>query len=254
MQSSGNYLCFLDADDIMMPDRIAMQYEACKNNPNAIIGSNFERFPPESTQRYSNWCNNITPEQLYTQRFREVTIIQPTWFYERVIWDRLGGYEPAKGLPEDLIFFLKHLEQGGKLHKVPVPLLKYRYHTTMTSSGISRKTLLSYRVQAFERTVLRDPKWSSFMIWGCGRDGKTFYKTLSAQNQLKVVGFCDVNPNLIGTSIVLNHQTKHKIPVLHWNQMKAPFVTCVAFDRYDQFETNLKSLNFIEGIDYFPLI
>uniref|UniRef100_A0A6B2LWF1 Glycosyltransferase 2-like domain-containing protein n=1 Tax=Arcella intermedia TaxID=1963864 RepID=A0A6B2LWF1_9EUKA len=43
MQSSGNYLCFLDADDIMMPDRIAMQYEACKNNPNAIIGSNFER-------------------------------------------------------------------------------------------------------------------------------------------------------------------------------------------------------------------
>ena len=41
--------------------------------------------------RYSSWCNEITDDQLLTHRFRELTIVQPTWFMSRAVFDRVGG-------------------------------------------------------------------------------------------------------------------------------------------------------------------
>lgn len=57
------------------------------------------------------------------------------------------------------------------------------------------------------------------MIWGCGRDGKQFYKMLSQVNQQKVSHFCEIHPQKINTSVILNQTTKHKIPIIHWSQV-----------------------------------
>eukprot|EP01126_Amoeba_proteus_P001735 TRINITY_DN10528_c0_g1_i1.p1 TRINITY_DN10528_c0_g1~~TRINITY_DN10528_c0_g1_i1.p1 ORF type:complete len:125 (+),score=12.14 TRINITY_DN10528_c0_g1_i1:148-522(+) len=124
----------------------------------------------------------------------------------------------------------------------------------MTSHKISRTTLMSYRVKAFEEQVLSDPRWSQFMIWSCGRDGKMFFKTLTEENQKKVVAFCDVHPKKIGSPMVLNHSTKQSTPVIHWSQVRSPFITCVALDRFEHFETNLASLGYVEGVDYYHLV
>jgi glycosyltransferase involved in cell wall biosynthesis len=43
LQSHGTFLCFLDADDVMAPNRLEELYEAGLQNGNAIIGSNFQR-------------------------------------------------------------------------------------------------------------------------------------------------------------------------------------------------------------------
>eukprot|EP00667_Euglena_gracilis_P024572 EG_transcript_28358 len=39
-QSTGDYLCFLDADDMMHPDRIQMQLQSAQQNPMRIVGAN----------------------------------------------------------------------------------------------------------------------------------------------------------------------------------------------------------------------
>lgn len=57
------------------------------------------------------------------------------------------------------------------------------------------------------------------MIWGCGRDGKLFYKTLRQDNQLKVTHFCEINPQKVNTSVILNQTSKHKIPIIHWSEV-----------------------------------
>ena len=131
-QSHGEYICCLDADDMMstqnqyIPDapqiglRIEIQLQIAKENPEALIGSNFIRYPEDATHRYTNWCNRLTSEDLYLQRFREVTIVQPTWFANRKVFDKVGLYDDSEPLlPEDLIFFHKHLSSGGKIIKVP---------------------------------------------------------------------------------------------------------------------------------------
>ena len=84
-QSSGQFLCILDADDVMAPDRIGTQLqlalEAARLNPKTplLIGAGFTRHPLGSTKRYTDWANALTPERLVLEQFRELTIIQPTW-------------------------------------------------------------------------------------------------------------------------------------------------------------------------------
>jgi len=59
------------------------QMELIQKNPNAIVGCNFVRYPPDSTARYADWCNALTQEELMLRRFQECTIIQPTWLMTR---------------------------------------------------------------------------------------------------------------------------------------------------------------------------
>jgi len=150
-QSTGQYLCFLDADDMMKPPRVELQLQAALQHPDSIVGSKFSRTPKGSTKRYQRWCNTLTQDQLFCHRFREVTVIQPTWFMSKKTFEKVGAYdETYPGCPEDLIFFYAHLERGGSLHKVDQKLLVYRYHIESTCQAIHRLVLLKVRSQAIQ--------------------------------------------------------------------------------------------------------
>lgn len=190
-QSSGEYICIHDCDDISHKDRILEQIKAARIHPGALIGTRFSRTPKDSTKRYNDWYNSLTPDQLELQQYRELTLVQPTWFMARRTFDLVGGYaigpdEEFKsdhsdanrfGLCEDLKFFYKYLDEtetsytSGKLNRrlvmVPKILLTYRYVPGSMSSQTPRKVLLRLRVRAFERRVLS--KWTTFTIWGVGR-------------------------------------------------------------------------------------
>ena len=111
--SSGEYICLLDADDECMADRVEAQLHAAEvaaaasvDGRHALVGGGFTRVPSDATPAYTLWANGISDAELYTERFREVTILQPTWFMHRTVWDNVGGYdevlpisiaEPAQG-------------------------------------------------------------------------------------------------------------------------------------------------------------
>lgn len=95
------FLCILDADDIMHPTRIAEQTRAMHRifpddkRDKTLMGCQFDRIPVDSTQHYTTWANTIADARLYLERYRECTLIQPTWFMSRVLFERLGGYLEA---------------------------------------------------------------------------------------------------------------------------------------------------------------
>lgn len=66
-----------------------------------LLGSGFVRMPSDATPRYTQWLNGMTEEQLMSQRFREVTLLHPTWMYHRNIWEAVKGYteDTAEGDP-----------------------------------------------------------------------------------------------------------------------------------------------------------
>lgn len=261
-QCHGNYLCIYDVDDIMLNKRIIREYEECKRHPNAIVGCRFKykllliftiyyiiyrRFPEGSTWHYSDWANHLNEKELYLQQYREVTIIQPTWFMKKEIFDGVGGYIEDVG--EDINFFHSHLDLGGELYVIDEMLLLYRYHNESVSKRISRRELLRIRLKALERRVLN--KWSSFSIWGAGRDGKNFVNDLSVENQKKVKCFGDVDKKKINKYYVNNYNGL-KIPIVHYSKLTSPFICCVALNRTEgEFERNVKSLGYIEGVDYY---
>jgi hypothetical protein len=91
-------LCFLDADDEALPQRVELQLAAARAAPGALIGGRFIRDPPDATPRYAQWANTMTPSELETHAWRECTLLQPTWFMSRAQFEALGGYDEAPPL------------------------------------------------------------------------------------------------------------------------------------------------------------
>nr|XP_009672416.1 PREDICTED: UDP-GlcNAc:betaGal beta-1,3-N-acetylglucosaminyltransferase-like protein 1 isoform X2 [Struthio camelus australis] len=185
-QSSGTYLCFLDSDDVMMPQRVRLQHEAAIQHPKSIIGCQVRREPLESTERYTRWINNLTEEQLLTQVFTShgPTVIMPTWFCSREWFYHVGKFnEGGKGIPEDLLFFYKHIEKGGEVFRVDHCLLLYRYHPQAATRSVLEGTIWNHRVRFLEDRVLS--YWASFTIWNAGKQGKKLYRSLSPASQKK---------------------------------------------------------------------
>jgi hypothetical protein len=167
--------------------------------------------------------------------------------------------------PDDLVFFNKHLDNGGRIFKVggcqirlrsslksagvteeqvrqsaashfpgetitekaQAPLLVYRYHPNSVTHSTPRKVLLAVRVPFFERRVLSLPRWSQFTIWGAGRDGKDFLNKLSLESLHKIRAFCDIDEKKIGRKYFIDKIRKH-IPIIHFSDAQPPLIICVA--------------------------
>lgn len=254
-QSAGKYLCFLDADDVMHPDRISSQILAAMADPNAIVGCQFHREPAESTQRYTQWANTLSPQQLVLQVYTShgPTVIMPTWFCSRSVIDKAGGFdESGKGTPEDLILFYRHLELGGDVVRVDKDLLMYRYHPDAETFSISEETIWKQRLQFLEKQVLCH--WESFSIWNAGKQGRKLYRSLSHVHRRKVTMFCDVDDSKIKKGFYIYEESKEtpkpKIPIVHFSAVKPPIIICVKLGLSGNFEENLQSLGLTEGTDF----
>ncbi|OEU13248.1 hypothetical protein FRACYDRAFT_226647 [Fragilariopsis cylindrus CCMP1102] len=268
------FICLLDSDDVMHKYRVIEQtlymiYNIDEDKRNrTILGSTFDRDPPDSTWHYSNWANNLTDERLMLERYREITILQPTWFFSLSIWSMVGGYIESPQnetdlnkfksslailqrpcivhpkydtisslrLAEDLRFFHSHLQSNGFLRvhrkKTKLPLVTYRHFNNDQSQSYrtSRKLLLQLRALAFQQSILRkDPLWNinninnnnnnnnkHFVIWGCGRDGKDFYKSLDSDLQQRVYCFVDVDAKKLNAGYYVD-SSSNRIPIVHFS-------------------------------------
>lgn len=256
-ESTGKFMCFLDADDIMHCNRVQKQYDVAVQKPNSIVGCKFNRVPEGSTERYTQWANNLKPFQLYTQIFTShgPTIIMPTWFCSRAIFNEVGGFsEAGKGTPEDLLFFFSHLRNGGEVHRIDEDLLTYRYHLQATTFSVSEDTIWNIRVREFEDRILA--KWQNFTIWNAGKQGRKLFRSLTSANQSKVTAFCDVDIKKITKGIYIHEESKEipkpRIPIIHFTEGKPPFIICVKLGMTGgSFESNLTSLHLTEGEDYY---
>jgi len=260
-QSSGMYLCFLDSDDVMLPTRIIDQFSALNNAEDTIVGSGFKRIPENSTVHYTKWANTLTDEQLYLQQYRELTLIQPTWFCHRKVFDRVGGYYDGNDIsePEDLIFFQKHLENGGKLKRVDKPLILYRYHDTNLSLLRPLIKLFTTRLRFFERRVLSTKLWENgFVVWGAGKGGQEFLDEIMPEYRSKVLAMCDYDVEQERVFEKTYHledgtQQEIKIPIIHFDNVSTGPIACSVGPKRGRnaFESNVRSvmdrLGLIEG-------
>eukprot|EP00913_Durusdinium_trenchii_P027630 g25912.t1 len=268
-QSRGTFLCRFDADDVMHPERVERQVEALRAQPpelreRTILGTGF-------TVSTASRGARPEEEQLMSQRFREVTLLHPTWMYHRRVWETVGGYthdttvgdawqtRNGRDVPcqEDIVFFHQHLEKGGRLLRLREPLLHYRCHPGQRSWRLPRREVQSAKAAAFERQVLSTQPWrEGFGVVGAGRDARDFCKALSPEALRKVRAFYEVDPKKIGKSIAFPFADgTHQVPVLEQPKLQIPFVVCVALERGYQVLSAIArdQPTAQEGVDYFHL-
>jgi glycosyltransferase involved in cell wall biosynthesis len=102
------FLCLLDSDDVMSEDRVWTQVRhllslSPRDRDRCVLGCGFARDPPDSTWHYARWANSLPEERLGLERYREVTVVQPTWV--RRLHGKMPAPAAARSSPS-LSFFL----------------------------------------------------------------------------------------------------------------------------------------------------
>jgi glycosyltransferase involved in cell wall biosynthesis len=162
--SSGEYLCFMDADDIMVPDRIANQIDFMqRNNQVGLLFCDYRNFNENGLFPESHFqtCPRLWP-QLRNQR--EMIIANPrsllvqenfgcagSLMIRKNVLELESGFEPTLTACEDFHFYFR------LSRRVPVGVINHvgmmrRLHGTNMSSILER--MLSEAIRS--RTMLRN--------------------------------------------------------------------------------------------------
>lgn len=147
--STGEYVCFIDSDDIIDRHHVSRLVEAAENNALEIVFSSFEPTTEANRQGsacYSYMCKNLSAKEV-RERFksRQIKIHACAMLFARRVLEQLDG-PFAEGLRygEDADFIWRVLYKGENIGFVDSTSYKYliRANSLMT-------TYNAERVQAF---------------------------------------------------------------------------------------------------------
>jgi len=130
--AAGSLVARMDADDISLPQRLALQVEYLRAHPECVLlGSRALLVDPYDTPLYesSNPTDHDAIEQLLLHG-DGWAVIHPTAMMRTAAVRAAGGYRSQYVPIEDLDLFLRMLEQGGRAANLPAVLLRYRQHAT----------------------------------------------------------------------------------------------------------------------------
>ena len=132
--ASGKYLSIMDADDIALPEKLAMQIARLEAEPDlAALGTQVE-FIDAVGRPLRHSRQPLDHETLVASHERD---IQPHLFHPTVVmrseaFHAVGGYREAFAKVEDYDLWLR-LEERGRLANCSKVLLRYRVHLQSVS-------------------------------------------------------------------------------------------------------------------------
>ena len=133
-RAKGEWCIFLDADDVMLPNRIEKQVAFHLSNPGVHASSAYCQYINEKgnmfgVQRYSSPSNRFENKHAIPDD-EFITCSYTALMVAKNIFIQVGGllkkYEPC----EDFEFFNRFADNGFVLSIIPEILMKYRIHPT----------------------------------------------------------------------------------------------------------------------------
>lgn len=121
---SHNIVCRMDADDMMMPDRLEKQYDYFTKNSVDILGAQMELFGKQSS--ITNHLLTIPRNIMNTSDW---FLNHPTAMFDKDKIIKIGGYNSNFDGLEDLELWCRSLSLGLSIRNLPNILVKHRRHS-----------------------------------------------------------------------------------------------------------------------------
>ncbi|MDD9894106.1 MAG: glycosyltransferase family 2 protein [Gammaproteobacteria bacterium] len=155
-QCSGHWIARIDADDLMHPQRLELQYHAIKDNPQTVLlATEFANFSASSATEARDLLNTkLSLKDSSTTLVTEANLLagdtvgHPTVMFNAAAAKQVGGYDKRYVHAEDFEYWLR-LSSQGEVRLVNAQLTLRRMHT----DNISRKNA---GVQLFSSSVARE--------------------------------------------------------------------------------------------------
>lgn len=252
-QARADVIVRMDADDLMLPGRLAAHHEHFDSDPSLMLSATRVRVFPEESLRagyreYLRWQNAVlTASDVSTQIYVEAPFAHPSVAFRKDIVQTLGGYRLGP-FPEDYDLWLRLFQHGCQMAKLPHVLLDWR-----DSGGRLSRTDPRYSREAFDHLraayLARDPRLQDrrLVIWGAGR------RTRRRADLLLRRGFVpeawiDIDPRKIGNRVQgVEVQSPDALDV-----RERPFVLVYVTNHgaRDLIAARLEQLRYVAGLDY----
>jgi glycosyltransferase involved in cell wall biosynthesis len=246
----------MDADDQAHPERLERQVRYLEEHREFGLGGCLVEFGGNRQQAagfalHVDWINSlVSPRSIELNRFVESPFAHPSVVFRREVFDRLGGYREGD-FPEDYELWLRWLDAGVRMGKVPLSLLTWNDSATRLSRVGSRYSPDAfYRCKAIylARWLRREVNPARLLIiWGAGRPTRKRAEYL-AKEGMAIGAYVDIDPKKVGRRLACR-------PVLAPNELPDRaqcFVLCYVAKRgaRELARAHLRSRGFVEGEDF----
>ncbi len=199
--AGGEFVARMDADDTSHPERLAEQVaflRAEENRDVGLVGCGVE-FGGDRTANagyalHVDWINSlVTPREIALNRFVESPFAHPSVMFRRELVQRHGGYR-AGDFPEDYELWLRWLDAGVRMAKVPRALLTWHDSAARLSRTDARydpEAFFRLKAEWIARALARQGV-ASVWVWGAGRPTRKRAAHLEAHG-VRIEGYVDVD-------------------------------------------------------------
>lgn len=248
--AEGDFIARMDADDECLPNRFKRQIECLQKHAEVgLVACQVEHIGSSDQAGYKyyvDWTNQLlTPAEIYQARFQDSPFAHPSIMFRKTMFYKYGGYSEAD-VPEDFELWLRWLERGVHMVKLPDVLLKWHDSPNRLSrvgSNYSHDQFNELKAQYFARWYFRKKINRPVWIFGTGRVVNNRVKPLKAAG-IKPEKFIDIVPKADPHIICYKD-----LPKAEGN---GPFILSYVSDRKGKTEISnfLKGRNYAVGKDF----
>ena len=151
----------MDADDVSMPERFALQHAGMMKEPELAVLGSFIRVMDKAGNiiRLSEYP--LTPKETARHVEKSCPVAHPAVMMRRDAVLKIGGYRKAFCPAEDYDLWLRMSDLGQAIANLPQPLLNYREHGSNVSAvhwqTQRRSTILARLARQVRKAGLPDP-------------------------------------------------------------------------------------------------
>ena len=130
-QAQGDYIQFLDADDLLSPEKIKLQVELLQRNPDACIAScpwgRFVHDPQQANFESDGLWQDLAPIDFLAYKYNQHSMMQPgVWLLPRAVVERAGTWDESLSLNDDGEYFSRVVLQAHNILFCPEAKVYYR--------------------------------------------------------------------------------------------------------------------------------
>lgn len=199
-EATGKYLARMDADDYAFPDRLKLQSDFLDNNPEYEVISSLVEYVPYSAKikgisKYVEWVNSVqTYTAIKNQRFIDSPVVNPSAMWRKETGEQYGHYRSGD-FPEDYEMWLRWLEKGVKITKIPEYLLKWvdsENRLTRSHQIYRDDAFYSIKTYYLARWLKKNnPFHPNVWIWGASKISRKRARLLE-NYKITIMGFIDI--------------------------------------------------------------